>query len=129
MCGGVDEESGHGVEVCCWRPGCVCVLVHQPPDLAGGVADGVLADGEEVGQHGRRQGEVLVQHGDQDSVGQVEFGFAAAARGPASLAAVASGGGVLFLQRLPVGSQGLRQLGQCGARPIDQKLKGFSSRV
>lgn len=31
------------------------VLVHQAPDLAGGVADGVLADGEEVGQHDRRQ--------------------------------------------------------------------------
>lgn len=114
VCGGVDEESGHGVEVCCWGPGGVCVLVHQSPDLAGGVADGVLADGEEVGQHGRRQGEVLLQHGGQDPVGQVEFGFTAAARGPASLAAVASGGGVLFLQRLPVGGQGLDQLGQRG---------------
>lgn len=100
---------------------CVCVLVHQLPDLAGGVADGVLADGEEVGQHGRRQGEVLLQHGDQDPVGQVEFGFAAAARGPASLTAVASGGGVLFLQRLPVGGQGLGQLGQCGAGHTGQR--------
>ena len=99
----------------------VCVLVHQSPDFSGGVADGVLADGEEVGQRGGWQGEVLLQHGGQDPVGQIEFGFAAAAGGPASLAAVASGGGVLFLQRLSVGGQGLSQLGQCGAGHAGQR--------
>jgi hypothetical protein len=81
----------------------------------GGVADGVLADGEQVGQHGGRQGEALLQHGCQDAVGQVEFGFAAASRSPASFAAVTSCVLVLFTQRLPIGGQGRGQLDQCSA--------------
>ncbi|MFE2492155.1 hypothetical protein ACFXGR_55235 [Streptomyces mirabilis] len=77
------------------------MLVHQLSDLAEGLADGVLADREQAGEHGGRQGEVLVQQGGQDAVGQVEFGFAAAARGSAPGAAVASGGAVRGVQCLP----------------------------
>ncbi|MER5619302.1 hypothetical protein, partial [Streptomyces sp. NPDC002215] len=40
VCGGVDEDSCQGAEVCCWGLGCVRVLVHQSSDFAGGVADG-----------------------------------------------------------------------------------------
>lgn len=49
----------------------VPVLVHLLSDLAGGLADGVLADGEQGDEHGGRQGEVLVQRGGQDAVSPV----------------------------------------------------------